>query len=172
MCRHKQLTGATCVQLGLRASRERPIEGQMVANSSLKNSHLTVPDMATFWSSRPLTATITKKYFKVGTAIMAMVWSVASVHSVNYLQSGSMNVNSLPDHFKKWPLSSREDIKVLGAVATLTHMRMDPSDEYFQGRPPMTLKRVGRLQKNAGVVPVGTYDGISNKACNNPKGTR
>ena len=112
--------------------------------------------MATLWSSAPLTATITKKYFKVAAALMTIAWALACLSPLETLRKGTTPEHSLPEDLK----TTGGGIRVLGAVATLVHMDVDPSDENFKGRPPVILRWIGRMQNENSELRFDLYDGI------------
>ena len=130
------------------------IRGPIGRQLSSELSHQSVPEFSTFWSSKPITASLSKKSIKVLLFIIAAGFTyMADLSHVIYLLRGN-GTNDNPGYV---------------AVHTmLLDVTTDPLDAALQARRPIRLSKTGALVGHPSsfantlpnTLPFGSVDGL------------
>jgi hypothetical protein len=124
------------------------ISGPIGLKLSSELSYQNVPEFSTFWSSTPVTASLSKKSIKVLLLILAVAFTfLANWSDVLYVLGGNGN-NDNPDH------------KFIASHAMLLDVTTDPRDAALQARRPIRLSITGAVVQPSSSLPFGFVDNI------------
>ena len=125
------------------------ISGPIGLKLSSELSYENVPEFSTFWSSKPVTASLSKKSINVLLLILAVAFTyLANWSDVLYVMGGNGNNDNPVNH------------KFIISLAMLLDVTTDPRDAALQARRPIRLSVTGAVVQPSSSLPFGFVDNI------------